>query len=292
MSRKISIVEKRNWLQEYESGLSEHSLRKKHHKDLRTIKTGLEEARLNRDLSAARVEMMKDVLFKHQQRLQERLRDYQSSIKVPDSDASVLSWYQKENSVFSKESPIKPNELSSDQVTEMLQQHLKGNKIWKLTEDWQRAHVNNLLARETLQLVIFNKLKRLGFPVSDIVTRGKTSLCSVTVCPLFYRWALESTPTNKKIPGPEEEITADVERNGVMFRGNVLIESPESLEDACTRLKETYHRIKSLTEVKEVLNTHETVKNAAEKARRAIDDILLIDYIGGECPVCRQMSPI
>ena len=44
MPKKIPIVEKRRWLQDYEQGKSEAAIASQNHRDLRIIKKGIEEA--------------------------------------------------------------------------------------------------------------------------------------------------------------------------------------------------------------------------------------------------------
>ncbi len=290
MSRKISMVEKRQWLQEFESGLSEHSLQKKHKKDIRTIKDALESARLGRDYSAARVEMMKDVLLKHQGRLLERLHRYQATISIPEVDLTVLSWYQGGGSVFSEKSTLKTPPEPDDPVTEILQQHLKGDKVWKLINDWQEAYLRNMAAREALQRRIFTRLKANGYPIVDRGNIGKLCLYLNTVGPLFYSWALASADSPQKSVHPAEEIAANTENNTVMYRGSVLIGAPTNLEEATAKLKKAYWSVSQLDEVQVVMETQESMKTITEKTQRAIADILLLDYIAGECEVCRRMS--
>jgi hypothetical protein len=286
MSRKISMVEKRGWLQEYESGLSEHSLHKKYNKDIRTIKDALENARLDRDYSAARVEMMKDVLLKHQGRLLERLHRYQATISIPEADLAVLSWYQGGGSVFSKESTPKNPIEPVDAITEMLQQHLKNDKLWKLIKEWQEAYHSNITARESLQRKIFTRLKAIGYPVVDTTERGVPRLYINTVGPLFYSGALLSTSSAPQ----EQEIVAKAENNAVMYRGNVLIGSPTNLQEACLTLIKAYRRMSRWDEVQTVLTTQDALKKITGDAQRAIEDVLLLDFIPGECNVCQRMS--
>ena len=194
------MVEKRQWLQESESGLSEHSLHKKYKKDIRTVKNGLESARINRDYSAARITLMKDVLSRHQGRLLERLREYQKLISVPELEVAVLSWYRGDNSVFSGESPVVESQELDDPAAIMLHQHLKNDKLWKYIEDWQKTYQANMKTREALQRRILFRLKRLGYPVVAAGATRKPCLYAHTVGPLFYQWALQAAFYPEKAP--------------------------------------------------------------------------------------------
>ena len=70
----------------------------------------------------------------------------------------------------------------------------------------------------------------------------------------------------------------------------MLIDAPDNPEKARKMLIRAYRRICKLAELKVVVDTQETVKQAAAIARRAVHDILLMEYIAGECQVCRQLS--
>lgn len=290
MSRKISLVEKRQWLQEYESGLSEHSLHKKYKKDIRTIKTGLDNARVDRDYSAAKIEMMKETLIKHQGRLIERLHGYQSSVKVPEIDYEVLSWYQGDKSVFSNESSISQTGESNDLVDDMLQQHLKGDKVWKLIEEWRETYRVNIAAREGLQLEIFKRLKRIGYPVVSANDNPKPFLYVNTIGPLFYKWAVVKAFSPQKAANPDQEIAIDNHLPGVMYRGNTLVEAPNNLEETKRTLIKVFRKITQLPEVKAIVETQEALEKITNKTQRAIEEILLIDYIAGDCNVCRRLA--
>jgi hypothetical protein len=172
----------------------------------------------------------------------------------------------------------------------MLQQHLQGDKVWKLIMDWQAASRANIAAREALQRKIYKRLKAIGYPVVDTTNRGEARLYINTAGPLFYSGVLQSALSPSKPSTPQGEIVANVENNAVMYRGNILIGMPTDLEEAAMALKKAYQRVSRLDEVQKVLATQETLKIITEKTQHAIDDILLLDYITGECKVCQRMS--
>ena len=290
MSRKISMVEKRKWLEEYETGLSEYSLCKKYHKDIRTIKDGIEAARLNRDISAARIQVMREVLIKHQSRLLERLRQIQLSIKAPKEDLEVLSWRHEEGSVFSKGMPPKPSTNFDDQVTSMLREHLPKEKLWKLIDGWSQAQIANAGAREALQRKIFSIIKALGFPLCDQSSQNEPCLYIDIVGPMFYRWGLKAAFSPEKYVGPEDDIVTRAEQHAVMFRGTVLTDAADNLEETRTALIKAFRRVRRLEEVQKVKATQEALEDLVKNAQQAIEEILLMDYVAGDCPVCRRLS--
>jgi len=59
MPKKIPIVDKRGWLQDYEQGKSEAAIASQNHRDLRIIKKGIAEARRERVVNLARADLVK-----------------------------------------------------------------------------------------------------------------------------------------------------------------------------------------------------------------------------------------
>ena len=69
MPKKFSMLEKRKWLQAYESGTTEAEIAKGGNCIIRTVHKGTQEARLERDGVAARADLIKDALRKHNENL-------------------------------------------------------------------------------------------------------------------------------------------------------------------------------------------------------------------------------
>lgn len=290
MSRRISLVEKRHWLQDHEAGQSEYTLKKKYKKDIRTIKHGIEAARLDRDVSSARVAMMKDVLLKHQGRLLEKLQALRSSIAAPGYDHSPLSWHQREESVFSSRSIPSPAQAPEDPVMKMLQQHLAGDRLWKQAEEYRSRYQANMAAREELQRCIFRVLKGLGYPVVDGAHSRPPCLYADTAGALFYRSVLASALSLGNAVDVPREINTVSDQRTVVHRHFILSEGADDLEAVKRKLIRTYRRVSRLEEVSRVAETQKALETAVAKLQETVDGIVLMDYVPGECQVCRRMS--
>ena len=66
MPKKISIIDKREWLRLDEEGKSEAWIAKEKKRNIRTIKKGIEDARRERDAQLARSELLRGALRNHQ----------------------------------------------------------------------------------------------------------------------------------------------------------------------------------------------------------------------------------
>ena len=165
MPKKIPAEKKRRWLEDYESGKSEAAIASKYRRDIRTIRSGIEEVRHEQDVRLARVELLKEALRKHQERLEDELRDILKEIENSPDDFAPLYWYRGDNSVFSAEAAGQESDNSrfakrgrrsaQEAVTilDLLRQHFRSDKskLWTWLAQWEKAYNNYSEARELLQ---------------------------------------------------------------------------------------------------------------------------------------------
>ena len=90
MSKKISIQEKRKWLDMYEQGKTEVQIAREMHRDPRTIVKGLEEASKDRRLASAEAEMLRNALFRHQDQLTGILENITKMLVLPPDNLEML----------------------------------------------------------------------------------------------------------------------------------------------------------------------------------------------------------
>lgn len=166
MPKKFADTEKVRWLDYYEKGKTEKYIAREVAKcDVRTVMRGIEEARQKRDMRAARAELVKDALRKHQDTLLEELDRVTGSLFFPPEDYTVLSWNEGGDSILARcQTPsgieqvvtkhIATSRSQDGTVRSLLKQHLKHDKLWKLLAQWEKAYANHLTARTTLQCKI------------------------------------------------------------------------------------------------------------------------------------------
>ena len=65
MPKKLSMELKRKWLDKYDKGKTEAQISREEGHDLRTVTKGIEQARLERDLSAARASFLAKSIEAH-----------------------------------------------------------------------------------------------------------------------------------------------------------------------------------------------------------------------------------
>jgi len=312
MPKIYSLADKKRWLEQYENGKSEVSIakEKKNNCDARTVKKGIEEAHRERDAQNARAELIKNALLKHQESLLEKLRGVLSSLTLPDKGWEPLSWYQTENSIFSKE--VKPivgiqsyessdegehRKHGEDRLQLMLKQHLKKDKLWKYLALWDKAYAAHWSARIKLQHAIADLLRReTGYKLVDNHESTPPFLYSHNVGQLFFKMtvfnAFNKNAFNKDVKENWlKDIIADTAAGNVRYgAGSILAVAPGKEKECKKKLLAAYKKMQELPEIEEVVSSFEELEKAMSKPRDAIEEILLLELIPGRCDACQRLG--
>ena len=83
MPKKIPDRDKREWLRRYDEGDSEAKIARDFNRSVKTVKGGIKGARTERDAQIARLELLKEALRKHQDRLMTIVKEIISSAQPP-----------------------------------------------------------------------------------------------------------------------------------------------------------------------------------------------------------------
>ena len=305
MPKKVSIIDKRNWLEKYESGKSEAAIASESKRDVRTVKKGIEEARREQDIRLARAELLKEALRKHQDSLEGELRKILKDLEHPPGDFAPLSWYRGNNSIFvtaefmEKESesrqPSKVGRKSATMTTtvlNLLRQHLKNDKLWKWLADWEKALSAHLADRKALQRKAAAILEEAtGYKVVD--DRGDVAppfLCSYTTGHLLYQSALDSAFGLRRSDTMEDDVIADTKGGTVKYHHSILAEAPGTEEKTRHNILAAHRVLLSSYELNHVSITFGVLKESAAKVRQSVEEILLLGFIPGQCDVCKRLG--
>lgn len=305
MPKKIPAEKKRRWLEDYESGKSEAAIASKYRRDIRTIRSGIEEVRREQDVRLARVELLKEALRKHQKSLEDELRDILREIENSPDDFAPLSWHRGDNSVFSKKEARQEDKNSrfakrgrrsaQEAVTilDLLRQHFRSDKskLWTWLAQWEKAYNNYSEARELLQRKAVAILEnRTGYKVVDKKQITPPFLYSHAAGHCLYKLALDSTLSPRYSYFNEDDIVADTQRGVVMYHNSILAEVPGNEEQTRQNMLAVYRDILKSEELGNVLNSTRNLKKAEEKVNPIIESILLLGFIPGRCSVCQRLG--
>jgi hypothetical protein len=304
MPKKFSLTDKNKWLEDYENGKSESSIASENSCDLRTVKRGIEEARRQRDAAAARVDILKQAVSKHQDRLAKKLGDILSTLAMPQHDWAVLSWEEDGQSILGEAGPdmedsdedgakadLKKSDVQADMIEDMLRQHLRGDKFWRILARRQKAYSSHRLARIALQYEVVGLLEEdTGYKLEARGDVPPPFLYSHTAGDLFYRMTLQRAFGDRKDNAWEDDIVADASRNCVMYHNSILAEVTDRVDECRKNLLEAFRKMELLAEVTRVVNTYKELEEWTLKARQAAEEIRLLDLVPGVCKICRRLG--
>lgn len=301
MSRKISVVVKREWLQDWESGKSEATIARANRRDVRTVKKGIEEARRERDIRSARAELLKDALRRHHNALIAELEGVLSSLALPSEDLVPLSWYRGADSIFYEASKKDRRQTavagdgSAKPVGEtnvkwgLLEEHLKNDPVWKLLARQKEDAFRHLERRIALQRKTVAIIERETG--CKLLESGEPPfLYSYNAGDLLFRETLRRAFGSSRPIDLEAEIVANTAARRVDYRGAVLAEAPGHEEASREHLLAAFRRLQKLPEVKEIVDTYKQLKESAAKAKYAVEQLLALGIIPGQCQVCRRLG--
>jgi hypothetical protein len=289
MVKKYSIVNKRLWLEEFEKGYSESQIASKNHCDVRTLKKGIEEAQHEREARSARIEILKNALLEHQEKLKDKLKEIYSLIILPPTDWAVLEWYRNRDSIL-KESDSDRNEpfIREDLIYELLKEHLKQDVLWKTLTAWKQAYSSHRNARIELQRRIISILESTtGLPMVDKPGNQSSFLYSYIAGDLFYRKTLRCAFGSDETTDWLNDIV--VEDGEVRLGGSVISVAPGKEKECQEALVESFRGMQTLPESNRVVNTFKLLEEAVVRAGSAIEDVLILGMVTGRCRVCHKL---
>jgi hypothetical protein len=299
MPKKFDDAKKRQWLEFYDQGKSERWIANRAKCDVRTVKNAINEARLKRDVVAARIELVKDALHSHQDALLEELDQIKTSLVVPERDFAVLSWNRGENSILDDTGKqMKLDDGGDSTMRRLLKEHLKRDKLWKLLAQWEKARADHLAARLAFQRRTVTLLeKKTGYKLTD-GDGPSPFVFSHTAGYVIYKNAIEmafAAPDKKARKGIAEKmeatITVNTNNGDVVFgSGSILAVAPGREEATKEHLLDALKALGESPQAKPVVETYHTLEQITTKARQVVEDARLLGFVPGQCQICRRLG--
>ena len=107
---------------------------------------------------------------------------------------------------------------------------------------------------------------------------------------LFYQMVLDRALGVEQATKLDDMITVDTETGTLWYDKKKLAEAPGEGEQCKANILAT---IKEALESEEATNVEQTYKELVEattKAKRAVEEILLLELVPGECRVCHRLG--
>jgi len=302
MPKKFSINEQRQWLELYESGQSEASIARQAHCDVRTLKKGIDQARLGRDVRAAKAGLLKEALHKHQDSLLMVVADMLSAIEVlPLSQNISWKWQGVATSIPLKDAKAECQKWGQPMVTvifnvedrvhwELFQEHLKRDKMWEVIDHWKKATAAHLeakmnLARKTAALLEGKTgYKLVDKPVAPPFIYSYNAVDLLSQAALYHTLGIPDSANLK------QNIVANTNYGEVKHRASTLAKAPGA-EDECKRnILEAFRELEVCSEARSAATTYREAEKLTAMARRTVEEISLLGLVPGQCRVCRRLG--
>lgn len=297
MSRKICVKEKRQWLEMYEDGKTESQIARELGHDLRTVVKGIQEASRDRNLARAEMEMLRTALLKHQGHLTGVLEDISDMLVVPEPNLKL----REENGLLTP-TPL-PGALLEQSPTgeialkihgeeklewSLLEEHLKGDKIWTSVRRWRELLVTHVRARWQFRQLIRSMLeKKAGFKFKSEKEKGHEYL-QTAVIDLLYE------VTTNRILGVRDE--TDVENrvtagdDGYVRFGNTELAKCRDTQSCRKKIISVFTSLPKTDQAAKMKETFDDLTMVTRSTKRIVDELLLLGMITGKCRVCAKLA--
>jgi len=288
MSRKISIQEKRKWLDLYDQGETEIEIASQTKHDVRTIIKGIEEASKDRRLASAETEMLRNALFKHQDQLTAVLNNIATMLVLPSHSLEIRE--RREDILapiplsgallkhVSKEEMVLEIHDESKLEWDLLKEHLKQEKLWDSIRQWRKALVDHVFARWQfkqgikLDLAEDTYLRSLHDKDSKKADTLLRELVELLYDVVTQRILGIQNATN--VENAIDDILASYDATAEFRQKTVSLFSSLPTSEGARRVTSTYAILGDITRA----------------AKRQADEILLLGMITGKCRVCRRLG--
>ena len=302
MSRKISMVTKKQWLKEYDEGKSQIAIATKSKRDVRTIKKGIEEARRERDIVFARADLLKEALRKHNADLMSLLEQLMVVLQ-PIPAGQVIPWR-----VIDSGSLIFPGgkaeyetwpdarvwnvtlDIEAEARWQLLLEHLKRDPLSKALNAWKKTLSLHIEARVNIKRELAELLERkTGYQLENEPS-GDRCLIFSAVDHLFH-YLLMGLPHPVDIARMVNNIAADSDTGQVKYgEGTTLAFAPGEEEDCKNSIISALKELPKTEAMSTLLTTCEIHRRSSDKASKAVEEIRMMGLIPGQCRICRRLG--
>lgn len=303
MPKTYLPYQKQKWLEFFEKGKSEKWIANYTKCDYRTVKKGIQEARQERNGIAAQVELVKEALTDHKNQLLTVLDEMRLMVVMPQDDLEIRTLA---NGRVAPISLIRAR-MSSDEIGnlvldvpteetvawELIQEHLKGDKLWKSYKDWKLAVLTHMKDRINLKSRAEEFIKNeTGLNISEKPSGidETAHVYSLTV-QLFYEVAIRRSLNIPDATNLEGRMIASAD-GYVRFNegGSILAYAPNKSDKSRKALASAIESLYRSSQVEELSISYARLQEITNKTRRIIDEIALLHMLPGSCRVCRRLG--
>jgi hypothetical protein len=303
MPKQISMSEKREWLIEYDGGTPAAQIARDRKRALKVVKRGIEEARAERDGAAARAEIIKEALIKHQKQLLGIVDRLYQAAELPPADMELRR--DKSGALepiqfpYSWITPTLEKGLTVKLLDEntalwgLLREHLARARVWSAIRNWKEYLISHISARIELELAIKTLIEsETGYRVSTAPPSDKSpGVVYDLAVKLFYTVQIRKALGISDATNPQGRIAAGDDGYVRLDEvGSEMAYCPGKQKECREALITAFNKIPDLPEIERVVTTENELKKASSKLKRLLEDIRLMGLVPGRCRICSRIS--
>lgn len=286
MPKKISINQMREWLKLYDGGRSEADIAKDAHRDVRTVKRSIEQARRELNAQTARADLLKEALRNHHNALLNTLRELKDDIRIPPLDIDVPCL--EDVGLETELTATWPEEKRT--LLELLREHLKRDPLWDVLERWRKLLAGHLQARVALKCKAAKLLQeKTGLKLSDKPIKGPF-LYSDAAPYIVYRETLIKALASGRSKDIEDNVNISPEGK-VRYGAGTLLAEPSGMEEECKRgILNAFSELWASPERERAVVTCREAETQAANVKKSMDEISMLGLVPGTCRICRRLG--
>ncbi len=284
----------RQWLEDYENGKSEASIAKDAHLDIKTVKAGISRAIQERRINIVQTEQLRKALGNHQDQLLGAIANIKSALKVPEiSVKPALTLTLDEVAVIysPEKGPAVVLTVENTLIWELLQEHLRRDKLWKLLIDWKAKLLAHLQAKVALRKKIDELLPKLGYKLAK--DGGKTDpnsfIYSRRTGDLLYLIILYGALGMKGVHEMANNIIVE-EGGAVRWEGSKLAETVGKAKEFKAKILDLINNPDAGEEIGRVKTTYEELVIITKKTKDEAEEKSMLGMITGHCRICHKLG--
>jgi len=302
MPKKYRPEQKRKWVQYREQGKSDRWIANYFKCDVRTVVKGIDEAIREWEAGAARIQLMKDKIGEHQMALVVVLDGIVSMLELPPYNLVRKESNGRVAPISLSGALVKPDEENElflviheeDSLKwELLKEHLKGDKIWRMINRWRGPfleHIKAIVALLDAAQRLLEKETSLKLIKSANEIPDKGGLFPVAV-KVFYELAICQALGVKNETNLEERLIGTPDgyvRNGP--GGSEYAYAPGFQDECKEKILVALNKLHNSQEKKQVISSYVEAEKITEETKRVAEEISLMRWLPGRCRVCKRMG--
>jgi hypothetical protein len=301
MPKKFSIIQKREWLQAYEGGTPEATISRDSKCDIRTVHKGIEEARLERESRAARADLIREALRKHNESLLAIIDDFRTVLVSPPvsqrvprgnrSDSVPITGGRVQYDLWPEPRVLSVTlDVEARPEWELLWEHISRDRLRDILTRWKEALASHLKTRMALRQRLESLLQeKTGYQLAE-KPAGRAFLDTDGLSLLLEK-LLEQISEPVTAGDFDAEIIVNSRRGEVTYGHGLALAHAPGKEQKCRKaIIAAVTELLSSDEWKNVRETFVSLEKSTTKARQAAEEIRLLGLLPGRCRICSRLG--